>query len=171
MGGVTFEGDGTGLIDVWDEADDEVVVVDAGASGGTPGAIRRFDARAAPLPAHSLRSSSHHFGVADAVELARSLDRLPPALRVYAIEGEDFGAGRSSAPPCGAPWTGWPRSSALGRRGRTDPQSTRREGSVLGADGPRGQSAYGQRMTDAKIIVGVDGWDRGRVSRWRWWAC
>ena len=98
LGGVTFEGDGTGLIDVWDEADDEVVVVDAGASGGTPGAIRRFDARAAPLPAHSLRSSSHHFGVADAVELARSLDRLPPALRVYAIEGEDFGAGRRLSP-------------------------------------------------------------------------
>ena len=98
LGGVAFEGDGTGLIDVWENADDEVVVVDAAASGGTPGAIRRFDARAAPLPAHSLRSSSHRFGVADAVELARSLDRLPPALRVYAIEGENFGAGRELSP-------------------------------------------------------------------------
>jgi hydrogenase maturation protease len=93
LGGVAFEGDGTGLIDVWGDANREVVVIDAAASGRTPGTIHRFDARAAPLPAHSLRSSSHHFGVADAVELARSLDRLPPVLRVYAIEGEDFGAG------------------------------------------------------------------------------
>ena len=98
LGGVAFEGDGTGLIDVWESAGDEVVVVDAAAAGGTPGTIRRFDAVAAPLPAHALRSSSHHFGVAEAVELARSLDRLPPALRVYAIEGEDFGAGQELSP-------------------------------------------------------------------------
>jgi len=98
LGGVAFEGDGVGLIGVWEGADDEVVVVDAGGSSGTPGTIPRFDARAAPLPARSLRSSSHHFGVADAVELARSLDRLPPALRVYAIEGQHFGAGRALSP-------------------------------------------------------------------------
>ena len=98
LGGVTFEGDGTGLIDVWDEADDEVVVVDAGASGGTPGAIRRFDARAAPLPAHSLRSSSHHFGVADAVELARSLDRLPPALSRLRHRGRGLRRGEETQP-------------------------------------------------------------------------
>ena len=58
----------------------------------------RFDAAASPLPARSLRSSSHHFGVADAVELARSLDRLPKRLTVYAIEGEDFGAGHELSP-------------------------------------------------------------------------
>ena len=60
--------------------------------------MHRFDAAAGPLPARSLRSSSHHFGVADAIELARALGRLPPALRVYAIEGEDFGAGRALSP-------------------------------------------------------------------------
>jgi len=98
VGGVTFEGDGTGLIDVWEDADGEVVVVDAAASGASPGTIQRFDARAAPLPAHTLRSSSHHFGVADAAELARSLGRLPPTLRVYAIEGQDFGAGHDLSP-------------------------------------------------------------------------
>ena len=98
LGGVAFEGDGTGLIGGREDADDEVVVADAAASGGTPGAIRRFDARAAPLPVHSLRSSSHRFGVADAFELARSLDRLPPALRVDAIAGEDFGAGHPLSP-------------------------------------------------------------------------
>ena len=95
--GVPFEGDGTGLVDAWAGAD-EVVVVDAAAPGAAPGTIHRFDAAAAPLPAHRLRSSSHHFGVADAIELARSLDRLPRALRVYAVEGEDFGAGPTLSP-------------------------------------------------------------------------
>jgi hydrogenase maturation protease len=46
-----------------------------------------------------VRSSSHHFGVADAIEPARSLDRLPQRLVVYAIEGEDFGAGRELSEP------------------------------------------------------------------------
>jgi hydrogenase maturation protease len=97
-GGVTFEGDGTGLLDAWAGASD-VVVVDAASSGAAPGTIRRFDAAAGPLPAQHLRSSSHHFGVADAIELARSLDRLPPRLVVYAIEGEDFGAGPELSEP------------------------------------------------------------------------
>ena len=97
VGGVAYEGDGTGLIDVWDQAAD-VVVVDAAAAGVATGTIHRFDAAASPLPARSLRSSSHHFGVADAVELARSLDRLPKRLTVYAIEGEDFGAGHELSP-------------------------------------------------------------------------
>jgi hydrogenase maturation protease len=98
VGGLAFEGDGTGLVDAWAGADD-VVIVDAAAPGTAPGTVHRFDASTAPLPAHRLRSSSHHFGVADAIELARALDRLPPVLRVYAIEGEDFGAGRKLSPP------------------------------------------------------------------------
>jgi hydrogenase maturation protease len=97
VGGVPYKGDGTGLIDVWDHAAD-VVVVDAAAAAVAPGTIHRFDAAASPLPARSLRSSSHHFGVADAVELARSLDRLPARLTVYAIEGEDFAAGHELSP-------------------------------------------------------------------------
>lgn len=96
-GGVAFEGDGTGLVDAWAGADD-VIIVDAAAPGSAPGSIHRFDAAAAPLPADSLRSSSHHFGVADAIELARALDRLPRVLRVYAIEGENFRAGRELSP-------------------------------------------------------------------------
>ena len=93
LGGIAFEGDGTGLVDAWAGAAN-VALVDAAAAGAAPGTIQRFDAAAGPLPARTLRSSSHHFGVADAIELARSLQRLPAALRVYAIEGEDFGPGR-----------------------------------------------------------------------------
>jgi hydrogenase maturation protease len=36
--------------------------------------------------------------VAEAIELARELDRLPARLRVYAIEGSDFAAGARLTP-------------------------------------------------------------------------
>jgi hydrogenase maturation protease len=86
------EGDAMALMDAWAPTD-SVVVVDAAQSGASPGAVRHFDARAAPLPARLLRSSTHAFGVPDAIELARALGRLPAALDVYAIEGAAFAAG------------------------------------------------------------------------------
>jgi hydrogenase maturation protease len=52
-----------------------------------------LDARVAPLPQELFRHSTHAFGVADAVELARALDRLPPRLILYGIEGGNFAAG------------------------------------------------------------------------------
>ena len=63
-----------------------------------PGTVHRFDAAAAPLPAAAVRSGTHAFGVADAVELARALGRLPARLDVYAIEGGSFAAGDGLTP-------------------------------------------------------------------------
>jgi hydrogenase maturation protease len=97
LGGLRHEGDAVGLLDAWAGAG-HAIVVDAAASGAPAGTIHRFDA-AAPLPAHALRSSTHAFGVADAVELARSLGRLPARLDVYAIEGADFTLGAGLSPP------------------------------------------------------------------------
>ena len=91
------EGDATALVDAWSGAG-HVVVVDAAQSGAAPGTVRRFDARSQPLPVRSLRSSTHAFGVSDAVELARSLGRLPSRLEVYAIEGASFVAGDRLSP-------------------------------------------------------------------------
>jgi hydrogenase maturation protease len=91
------EGDATVLVDAWSGAE-HVVVVDAAESGAAPGTVRHFDARAQPLPVSSLRSSTHAFGVADAVELGRALGRLPGRLDVYAIEGESFAAGDGLSP-------------------------------------------------------------------------
>jgi hydrogenase maturation protease len=91
------EGDATALVEAWSGAE-AVVLVDAAESGAPPGTVRRFDARAQPLPVRSLRSSTHAFGVADAVELARALDRLPQRLDVYAIEGASFVAGDRLSP-------------------------------------------------------------------------
>jgi hydrogenase maturation protease len=92
-----LEGDATALVEAWSGAE-QVVVVDAAESGAAPGTVRCFDARSGPLPVRSLRSSTHAFGVSDAVELARALGRLPRRLDVYAIEGASFTAGDRLSP-------------------------------------------------------------------------
>lgn len=74
------------------------VVVDATSSGTTPGTVRCFEAADGPLPAGLAGISSHGMGVAEAVELARALDCLPPRLTVYGIEGADFGMGEGLTP-------------------------------------------------------------------------
>jgi hydrogenase maturation protease len=51
------------------------------------------------LPARFFRSSTHAFGVGDAVELARTLGRLPSRMVVYGVEGSDFDAGAALSPP------------------------------------------------------------------------
>jgi hydrogenase maturation protease len=68
-----------------------VVIVDAASTGADPGRIHRLDPDA--LGEARLRSSSHAFGVPEAVALARELGRLPPSLTIYAIEGERFELG------------------------------------------------------------------------------
>lgn len=94
---VEFEGDPAALIDRWRRTDD-VVLVDAVVSGSPPGAVHRLDASDDPLPSAFARSSTHVFSVAEAIELARALDRMPRRLRIYGIEGEDFGHGTPLMP-------------------------------------------------------------------------
>ena len=60
-------------------------------SGGTTRTSR-------PLPAVFSRSSTHSFGVAEAVELARALGRLPARVVVFGIEGRDFTPGEGLSP-------------------------------------------------------------------------
>ena len=86
------------LVDAWSGAD-TVYVVDAVSSGAEPGTIHRFDAADGRLPAPIFGSSSTHaLGVADAVELARVLGRLPSRTVVYGIEGATFDAGADVTP-------------------------------------------------------------------------
>lgn len=79
------------LMDLWEGAD-EVVIVDATHSEAAPGTIVTYDAVAAALPADSF-ASSHAIGVAETIELARRLGRLPQQLTVYGIEAEWFEQG------------------------------------------------------------------------------
>jgi hydrogenase maturation protease len=94
---ITHEGDGASLVESL-LTSRSVVMIDAMDSGAEPGAVRRFNATAQPLPAHTLRHSTHAFGVGDAVELARVLQQLPPRVIVYGIEGRNFQAGDRLSP-------------------------------------------------------------------------
>jgi len=55
------------------------------------------------MPPGSPRCLDAHLGIADAVELARALGRLPGRLIVYGNEGETFDAGVELAPAVAAP--------------------------------------------------------------------
>lgn len=89
---VEARGEGAALIEAWRDAE-VVIEIDAVRSGVKPGTIFRFDARAESLPAHFFHYSTHAFSVAEAVELARVLNQLPPRVVVYGIEGKLFDAG------------------------------------------------------------------------------
>lgn len=82
-------GEGVALMEAWGDAD-QVIVVDAVSSGSEPGTVHRFEATGQPLPALFTGHSTHAFGLAEAIELARQLDRLPDQLVVYGIEGRSF---------------------------------------------------------------------------------
>ncbi len=80
------------LLDAWEQAD-TALVIDAVDSGAEPGTLVRFDASELPIPTHLFRTSTHAFGVGDAIELARVLGRLPARVVVYGVEGAEFAAG------------------------------------------------------------------------------
>ncbi len=93
-----ISGEGAALMDAWQGAE-VVIVVDAVSSGSAPGKLYRFHANREPLPSAFFHYSTHAFSVAEAVELARVLEQLPPQLIVYGIEGADFGHGIGVSQP------------------------------------------------------------------------
>ena len=90
-------GEAADLIECW-ELDDDVVIIDAMKAGMEPGSIKRIDAVAGPFPVEDFKLSSHSFGVAEAVEIARVLARLPKSLIVYGIEAHDVADGEGLSP-------------------------------------------------------------------------
>jgi hydrogenase maturation protease len=89
---IECEGEPVSLLAAW-EGCTRAIVVDATQSDAPAGTIRRIAAHAGPLPPALSRSSTHLLGIADAIELARALRRLPERTIVYGIEGAGFTAG------------------------------------------------------------------------------
>lgn len=85
-------GDALALIDDW-AGRNAVILVDAAAQVTAPGGIHRIDLLADALPTELSLSSTHAFGVAEAVGLAETLGLLPPHVIAYAIEGANFAPG------------------------------------------------------------------------------
>jgi hydrogenase maturation protease len=85
-------GDALALIEDWDGIP-SVIVIDAMAPISKPGQVHRFDLTESLLPIGFAPSSSHALGIAETVELARSLGRLPQCLVAYLVEAAQFGTG------------------------------------------------------------------------------
>jgi hydrogenase maturation protease len=90
-------GEAASLMDSWNGSD-AAFLVDAVRSGAAPGKIYRFNGQIPFSPKGFFNSSTHNFGPATAVELARMLNRLPRALIIYGIEGKCFEPGRGFTP-------------------------------------------------------------------------
>lgn len=89
---VEQSGESFSLMDCW-IGFEHVILVDATARGGTPGQICVWNAHADRLPEDVFPYSTHAFGVREAVELARAMNRLPQTLLIYGIEGKQFSLG------------------------------------------------------------------------------
>jgi hydrogenase maturation protease len=94
---IEHTGDGAALLEAWSGAE-RVLLIDAVKSGCASGTIRRMDALAAPVPSAYFGCSTHAFSVAEAIELARALKRLPARLDFVGIEGRDFTPGEGLTP-------------------------------------------------------------------------
>ncbi len=95
------EGEPTTLIDAWDGAD-ALWIVDAVSSGSGAGTVHRLDAGERPLPPGPFRASTHHVSLAETVELARVLGRLPARTVVFGIEAASFTIGEPLTPSVAA---------------------------------------------------------------------
>jgi hydrogenase maturation protease len=91
-------GEGARLMDCWSGYTD-VIVIDAVNSGGRSGSIHRLDASRDEIPRNLFNYSTHTFSLAEAVETARVLDRLPARCLIFGIEGEFFGFGAELSEP------------------------------------------------------------------------
>ncbi|MEK9629472.1 MAG: hydrogenase maturation protease [Nitrospinota bacterium] len=89
-------GEGTSLMESW-KNNDCVFIIDAVSSGASPGTIHRLDATN-PIPSKFFSCSTHNFGVAEAIELGRTLNQLPKHLHLYGIEGKVFEPGEILSP-------------------------------------------------------------------------
>jgi hydrogenase maturation protease len=90
-----------GLIDTWAGAG-LVVITDAVRSGRRPGTVHVLHACHGPLPVGTGAGTTHGFGLADAIELGRTLGRLPSRLVVVGVEAQQFGLGEPMSPPVAA---------------------------------------------------------------------
>jgi hydrogenase maturation protease len=95
-----LNGEGAGIVAALEGAD-EAWLVDACRSGASPGTIHRIDCTMDRIPPCG-SVSSHDFGLAEAIELARALGTLPPHCVLYAIEAADFTLGAPLSPDVAA---------------------------------------------------------------------
>ena len=88
------EGDGLALLDLM-EGIDHVILIDAVKGEGRPGTTVRLDLSNESHWGTVVPCSTHAMGVADAIDLARAMGRLPKQVVLYGIEIESVESGAS----------------------------------------------------------------------------
>jgi len=92
---------GPRLMDCW-SGYDVCILIDAVSAGCVPGTILTLDLMEQKAPLPLLHSSSHHLGLAETIELGRTLNVLPDTLLLYGIEGASYRAGGELSPEVAA---------------------------------------------------------------------
>lgn len=93
-----LSGEGTQLMEAWEGAD-AVYLIDSMSGGREPGHVCRMDGWSNTIGSESFRHSTHAFGVAESIELAKVIGGLPKTCVVFGVEGENFGSGTSISAP------------------------------------------------------------------------
>lgn len=95
---IEHDGEPASLIDLW-QGRKCVILIDAVSSGAPAGAIHEINLNEQALPDSFRSYSTHAFGIAEAVELARVLGKLPPRIMFYGVEGRSFAAATELSAP------------------------------------------------------------------------
>jgi hydrogenase maturation protease len=91
---IEHSGEGASLLEAWKDFQ-SVIIIDAVVSGEEVGTLHTLDAHQQTIPTDFFHYSSHAFGLAEAVELARTLNKLPEHLLIFGVEGINFNLGES----------------------------------------------------------------------------
>jgi hydrogenase maturation protease len=91
------DGDGCSLLEMMRDAD-RAILVDATSSGLEPGTVSRLEPSDSRI-SQIAPTSSHAFGLRDALGMGATLGVLPASVVIYGIEGLDFSPGRGLSAP------------------------------------------------------------------------
>lgn len=91
---IEAEGDGLALLDLM-EGVEHVILIDAVKGGGRSGTTVRLDLSVESRWGTAVPCSTHAMGVADAIDLARTLGQLPKQIILYGIEIATVDSGAS----------------------------------------------------------------------------
>ena len=91
------QGDFATLIERWKDAG-TLILIDAIAPGRLPGAMYRLNASTSRLNRQLFNTSTHSFGLADTIELSRTLGTLPPNVFVFGIVAKNLAVGVGLSP-------------------------------------------------------------------------
>jgi len=83
------DGEGTEIMEAW-KGYDNVIIIDAVQKNKCAGKIHEINANDKVLESDFFNYSSHAFGLAEAINVSKVMNKLPKFLIVYGIEGEHF---------------------------------------------------------------------------------